>query len=32
MVNINNKPLIIHCGGLQGNLDFENRYQLTAKR
>lgn len=31
-VNSNNKPLIIHCGGLQGNLDFENRYQLTAKR
>ncbi|MFN8229502.1 MAG: pyridoxal-phosphate dependent enzyme [Bacteroidia bacterium] len=31
-INSNEKTLIIHCGGLQGNLDFEKRYQLSAKR
>lgn len=26
------KTLIIHCGGLQGNKDYEERYHLTDKR
>jgi|LakMenE18May11ns_1017448.scaffolds.fasta_scaffold9959603_17 1-aminocyclopropane-1-carboxylate deaminase len=26
------KVLIIHCGGLQGNADYEARYHLTDKR
>ena len=31
-VNSNKKTLVIHCGGLQGNLEFEKRYRLSAKR
>ncbi len=31
-ISDNKKVLIIHCGGLQGNADYEARYHLTDKR
>ena len=32
MLDKNQEILIIHCGGLQGNIGYENRYNLNPKR
>ena len=32
MLDKNQEILVIHCGGLQGNLGYENRYNLNPKR
>lgn len=32
IINTTEKILIIHCGGLQGNIGYEKRYNLNANR